>query len=66
MVIKQRSIHRRKAQRKFAKAVAKARLLKIKMPKRVSRILKRYPNIGSDIENFVKERKVGADAWRHN
>ena len=64
MVIKQRSIHRRKAQRKFAKAVAKARLLKRKMPKRVSRILKRYPNIGSDIENFVKERKVGADAWR--
>jgi hypothetical protein len=64
VVIKQRSIHRRKAQRKFAKTVAKARLLKRKMPKRVSRILKRYPNIGSDIENFVKERKVGANAWR--
>ena len=24
----------------------------------------KYPNIGEDIETFVKERKVGADAWR--
>ena len=24
----------------------------------------KYPNIGEDIETFVKERKVGADVWR--
>ena len=27
-------------------------------------ILKDYPNIGKDIEEQVKERSVGADAWR--
>ena len=29
----------------------------------MSRILKRFPNIGKDVEEFVKSRKVGADAW---
>ena len=26
-------------------------------------ILKDYPNIGKDIEEQVKERSIGADAW---
>ena len=27
-------------------------------------ILKDYPNIGTDIEDYMKERSVGAEAWR--
>ncbi len=44
----------RKHMRQKAKRMAEARLLKRKLPKRVSRILKKFPNIGKDIEEFVK------------
>ena len=64
MISMQRKIYRKKASLKAAKKIAVARLLKRKLPKRVSRVLKKYPNIGDDIETFVRERKVGADAWR--
>ena len=30
----------------------------------VSKILTKFPNIGKDMEEFVKSRKVGADMWR--
>ena len=40
------------------------RLLKRKLPKAVSRVLRKFPNIGSNIEEFVCSRKVSADAWR--
>lgn len=42
----------------------KAGLLKRRVTKKVSRILQKYPNISKDIEEFVTEQKVGADAWR--
>ena len=34
------------------------------LPKRASKLLKEYPNLGKDIEQFVHENCVGADAWR--
>ena len=34
------------------------------MSKRASRILKAHPDIGKDIEEFVKSRQGGSDAWR--
>ena len=64
MIIKQRKIYKRKKKRRAVKAATNARLLQLHMPSRVFDILSKYPNIGEDIEKFVKERRVGADAWR--
>jgi hypothetical protein len=63
-VRKRRIMYRRKHVRQKAKRMAEARLLKRKLPKRVSRILKKFPNIGKDVEEFVSGKRVGADAWR--
>ena len=63
-VLKKRKKFKRKHARLKAQKIAEARLLRKKLPKGVSRILKRFPNIGKDVEEFVKSRKVGADAWR--
>ena len=32
--------------------------------KRVSRTLQKYPDIGTDIEEYACENRVGADSWR--
>ena len=55
---------RRKASRDKAKAIAERKFLNRKTSKKVSRILNECPDIGQKIEEFVKERSVGADAWR--
>ena len=55
---------RHKCRTDRAKAVAERNLLQRKRSKKVSGILANYPGIGKDIEDFVTERSVGADAWR--
>ena len=55
---------RQKAKRQAAKRVAEECLLKRKIPKRVGRVLRDFPDIGKEIENFVQSKRVGADAWR--
>ena len=55
---------KQKAKRTIAKEIATRNVLKRKCPKRASRIVKEHPNIGRDIEEFVKSKRVGADAWR--
>ena len=55
---------RKKAKREAAKTIASTCILKRKLPKRTSRIIKEHPSIGKDIEDFVMSKKVGADAWR--
>ena len=57
------AIHLR-ARRVRAKAIAERNFLGYKSSEKVRGILKDYPNIGTDIEEYVKERSVGADAWR--
>ena len=57
------AVHRR-ARRVRAKAIAERNFLGYRSSKKVRGILKDYPNIGTDIEDYVKERSVGADAWR--
>lgn len=64
MIKKQRSILRSRTKRRVAKEIASKCLLKRKIPKRVSSILKEFPNIGQDIEEYVRSRRCGADAWR--
>lgn len=64
ILLKQRAIIKRMAKRHQAKIIAERCLLKRKVSKRVSSILKKFPNIGKDIEEFVSNKRCGADAWR--
>ena len=61
---KQRQLLRRKTKRIIASKKAEQKLLQRKVPKAVSKVLTKFPNMGKDIEEFVRSRKVGADAWR--
>lgn len=63
-VKQQRQTLKRKVKRILAHRKAEQRLLKRQLAKRFSKILTKFPNTGRDIEEFVRSRKVGADAWR--
>ena len=63
--IKQRrELNKKKHKRMYAKKKVEQKLLGRKVPKVVSKVLNKFPNIGRDIEEFVRSRNVGADAWR--
>ena len=64
VIAQQRRIFKKRARRRYLKEVTTRSLLKRKVPKRASKLLKKYPNLGKDIENFVHENRIGADAWR--
>ena len=65
VVIKKRvQTIRRKARYMKAKLFAERHFLARKQSRSVRGILKDHPDIGSVIEEFVKERNIGADAWR--
>ena len=53
-----------KTKRDVAKTVAANNILRQKIGKRISRVIKEHPRIGKDIEDFVKSKPIGADAWR--
>lgn len=55
---------KKRDRRRFLKLVAERSVLKRKVPKRASKLLKEFPNLGKDIEDFVQENRIGADAWR--
>ena len=61
---KQHAIFYRQKKRRVAKIVSSKCLLQIKTPLRVSKTVKKYPDIGKVIEDFLRERRVGADSWR--
>ena len=63
-VQKQRHLLRRKTKRITASKRAEQKLLQRKVPKAVSKVMTKFQNMGKDIEEFVRMRKVGADAWR--
>jgi len=56
--------NKRKAQRTCAKLIAERNFLNRKKSKKLRGILKDHPDIGERIEEFVKSRSIGADAWR--
>ena len=64
LVQKQRTILQRKMRRQRAKRIATANFLSRKVSKKARGIVKKFPNIGKAIEDFVLERNVGADFWR--
>lgn len=53
-----------KARRDRAKAFSERNFLARKRSKKVVGIVKKFPDIGKEIECFVEERSVGADSWR--
>lgn len=61
---KQHAIFCRQKKRRVAKIVSSKCLLQRKTPPRVSKTVKKYPDIGKVIEDFARERRVGADSWR--
>lgn len=63
-VKKQRRILKKRRKRLIAKEVTRRCLLKRRLPKRVSRTLLKYPQIGADIEAYARENRIGADSWR--
>jgi len=65
LVLKQRTAILRRARRLKAKALAQKRFLGRKVSKRANTILTTCPDIGEQIEKYVQEHNVGADAWRH-
>ena len=55
---------RLKCCRDRVKHVAQQLFLQRKVSKKVRRIIADFPDIGKEIERYVEERSVGADAWR--
>ena len=64
LIKKRRASLRRKSIRDIKKRLAKERLMKQRRSKRVGKIVSECQGIGKEIENFVKDCGVGADAWR--
>ena len=64
LVTNERKKQKKRDRRRFLKLMAEKSLLKRKVPKRASRLLKQFPNLGKDIDDFVHENRIGADAWR--
>jgi len=64
LVKRKRNIIKRKKRRHFNKLIAEKAILKRKVPPRASKLLKNFPNLGKDIDEFVRDNRVGADAWR--
>lgn len=61
---KERKRITRAAKRQTSKKIAQEAILQRKIPKKVSTILTKYPDIGEKMEAFVRKHRVGADQWR--
>lgn len=64
LVVNEKRKQKKRDRRRFLKLVAEKSVLKRRVPKRASKLLKQFPNLGKDIEDFVHENRIGADAWR--
>ena len=64
LIQKRRKAIRKQRQRLTAKKISKQNFLHRKTSKREDTILKKYPDIGEKIEEFVRDQNVGADKWR--
>ena len=64
LVQRKRNILKRTAKRLFHREIAERAILRRRVPPRASKLLKKYSNLGKDIDQFVRDNRVGADAWR--
>ena len=63
-ISQRKAILSRWKKRRISKIMLSRCMLKRKVPGRVSKTIKKYPNIGKDIERFARVRRIGADSWR--
>lgn len=63
-VKEQRLVFKRYRRRLIAKEVDKRFLHRRRIPKRVSKTLQKYPKNRTDIEDYARENRIGADSWR--
>ena len=64
MVARKRRNLLQRFRRKKARLIAERRYLSRSVSKRTQTIIDRHPNIGDEIEAFVRSNDVGADRWR--
>ena len=64
LVQRKRNILKRTAKRLFHREIAERAILRRRVPPHASKLLKKYPNLGKDIDHFVRDNRVGADTWR--
>ncbi len=64
LIAKKRKQIKRRANYLKSKKVAEQNFLSRKVSRKVRGILDQFPNIGKEIEAFVEESNVGAEAWR--
>ena len=64
LVQRRMKVIKRRARRNRAKLIAEQNFLGRKRTKKTRSIFQQFPDIGKDIEHFVEDRSVGADAWR--
>ena len=64
LVQRRLTVIKRRARRNRAKLIAERNFLGRKRTKKTRSVLQQFPDIGKEIERFVEERSVGADAWR--
>ena len=64
LISKKRKNLLQKFRRRKAKIIAEKRFLSRSVSKRKNTIIDKFPNIGADIETFVRSCDIGADKWR--
>ena len=64
VITKHRKAIRRRARYLRVKKIAEQNFLARRTSSSVRGILKQYPDIGKEIEEFVQQRNIGADHWR--
>ena len=64
LIFKKRKSLAQKMRRWKAKKIVERNFLSRKTSMHVNSILKQFPEIGKDIESFVADSNVGAEAWR--
>ena len=64
LIAKKRKNLLQKFRRRKARVIAERRLLCRSVSKKMNTILDRFPNIGSEIESYVRSCDIGADKWR--
>lgn len=72
LVINEKPKLRKRDRRRFLKIAAEKIVLKRKVPKRASKLLKEFPNLGKDIEDFeelswcgsMEENRCGHHCWQ--
>ena len=64
LIKEKRAAIRRKSIKEIKKRIAEKRVMKRRRSKRIGKLISKCPDIGQEIEEYVKPCGAGADAWR--